>query len=122
MPNKGITMKYVFQFLIAVCLMLSTVSSVPAQTASTNDAITPTQTAPANCPAPGAIAFLTVRSLKQMLPVAVIACMASMLGGVYLSFHIDSAPAPTIVLILTALFILAFVRRSLQVRRASATV
>ncbi|WP_428512904.1 hypothetical protein [Roseovarius sp.] len=50
-------MKYVFQFLIAVCLMLSTVSPVPAQTASTNDATTPTQTAPANCPTPGKTVF-----------------------------------------------------------------
>ena len=72
--------------------------------------------------APGAIAFLTVRSLKRMLPVAVAACMISMLAGVYLSFHIDSAPAPTIVLILTVLFIAAFVRRSIQIRRASATI
>lgn len=71
---------------------------------------------------PGAIAFLTVRSLKRMLPVAVAVCMFSMLGGVYLSFHIDSAPAPTIVLILTVLFIAAFVRRSIHVRRASATI
>ena len=72
--------------------------------------------------APGAIAFLTVRSLKRMLPVAVAACMISMLAGVYLSFHIDSAPAPTIVLILTVLFIAAFVRRSIKIRRASATI
>lgn len=72
--------------------------------------------------APGAIAFLTARSLKRMLPVAVVVCMLSMLGGVYLSFHIDSAPAPTIVLMLTVLFIAAFVRRSIQVRRASATM
>ncbi|MBK0329511.1 metal ABC transporter permease [Rhodobacteraceae bacterium F11138] len=71
--------------------------------------------------APGAIAFLIARSLKRMLPVAVVVCMVSMLGGVYLSFHIDSAPAPTIVLILTALFIAAFLRRSILVRRASAT-
>jgi manganese/iron transport system permease protein len=70
--------------------------------------------------APGAIAFLTVRSLKLMLPVSVVVCMASMLGGVYLSFHLDSAPAPTTVLILTVLFVLAFFRRTRQVRRASA--
>lgn len=69
--------------------------------------------------APGAIAFLLVRSLKRMLPVAVLVCMASMLIGVYISFYIDSAPAPTIVLILTAIFVVAFVKRSLQVRRAS---
>lgn len=70
--------------------------------------------------APGAIAFLFVRSFQRMLFVAVLACMVSMLGGVYLSFHIDSAPAPTIVLILTGLFVLAFIRRTVQVKRASA--
>ena len=72
--------------------------------------------------APGAIAFLLVRSFGRMLAVAVAVCMASMLGGVYLSFFLDSAPAPTIVLILTAIFLIAFVRRTLQVKRASATV
>jgi manganese/iron transport system permease protein len=68
---------------------------------------------------PGAIAFLVVRRFDLMLVVAVSVCMASMLGGVFLSFHLDSAPAPTIVLILTALFILAFVRRSILTRRTS---
>jgi len=70
--------------------------------------------------APGAIAFLMVRSFGRMLAVAVVVCMASMLAGVYASFHLDSAPAPTIVLILTAVFILALARRMVQQRRASA--
>ncbi|MEY8881322.1 metal ABC transporter permease [Donghicola sp. XS_ASV15] len=72
--------------------------------------------------APGAIAFLLVRSLKHMLVVSVVVCALSMLSGVYLSFYLDSAPAPTIILVLTALFVVAFVRRSVQSRRASATV
>ncbi|AVO39227.1 metal ABC transporter permease [Pukyongiella litopenaei] len=70
---------------------------------------------------PGAIAFLLVRSFGRMLVVAVAACMSSMLAGVYLSFFLDSAPAPTIVLILTAIFIAAFIRRTVQVRRMAAT-
>ena len=70
--------------------------------------------------APGAIAFLMVRSFGRMLAVAVVVCMASMLAGVYASFHLDSAPAPTIVLILTSVFILALARRMVQQRRASA--
>ncbi|WP_281249163.1 metal ABC transporter permease [Paracoccus homiensis] len=70
--------------------------------------------------APGAIAFLLSRSLRNMLRVAVIVCMASMLGGVYASFYLDSAPAPTIVLILTAIFIGAFIRKTVLTRRASA--
>jgi manganese/iron transport system permease protein len=69
--------------------------------------------------APGAIAFLLVREFRTMLWVSVLTCMASMLLGTYLSFFIDSAPAPTIVLILTAMFIVAFVRRMILTRRAS---
>ena len=41
-----------------------------------------------------------------------------MVAGVWASFHLDSAPAPTIVLILTVLFLLAFLRRSLATRAA----
>lgn len=71
--------------------------------------------------APGAIAFLLVRSFGRMLAVSVMVCMASMLTGTYFSFFLDSAPAPTIILILTTLFLFAFIRRMFQVRRASAT-
>ncbi|NPD15019.1 metal ABC transporter permease [Xinfangfangia sp. D13-10-4-6] len=61
--------------------------------------------------APGAIAFLVTRSFGKMLAVSVVVCLFSMLGGVYASFFLDSAPAPTVVLILTALFLIAFVRK-----------
>jgi len=67
---------------------------------------------------PGAIAFLLVRSFGRMLFVAVGVCLVSMLGGVYLSFYLDSAPGPTIVLVLTALFIVAFSRRMILNRSA----
>ena len=70
--------------------------------------------------APGAIAFLSVRTFGAMLAVAVAVCMGSMTLGTYLSFFLDSAPAPTIILVLTALFVLAFLRRQATVRRASA--
>lgn len=69
--------------------------------------------------APGAIAFLVVRRFQTMLWVASGVCVASMLLGTYLSFFLDSAPAPTIVLILTGLFIIAFIRRQILTRRAS---
>ncbi len=69
--------------------------------------------------APGAIAFLVVQSFGRMLAVAVAVCMASMLAGTYLSFFLDSAPAPTIILILTAIFVIAFVRRVALTRRMS---
>lgn len=70
--------------------------------------------------APGAIAFLLTRRFATMLWVSVIVCMSSMLAGAYASFYLDSAPAPTIVLILTALFIAAFLRRQILTRRMSA--
>jgi manganese/iron transport system permease protein len=60
---------------------------------------------------PGAIAFLTVRSFGPMLIMSVAVCLLSMFAGTYLSFFLDSAPAATIVLVLTAVFIVAFVRR-----------
>ncbi len=65
---------------------------------------------------PGAVAFLTVRSFGPMLVVSVLVCAVAMLLGAYASFFLDSAPAPTIVLILTVIFLLAFLRR-LQVTR-----
>jgi manganese/iron transport system permease protein len=68
---------------------------------------------------PGAIAFLTVRSFGPMLVVSVVVCALSMVLGTYASFFLDSAPAPTIVLILTAFFLVAFSRRLLVTRRAS---
>jgi manganese/iron transport system permease protein len=67
---------------------------------------------------PGAIAFLTVRRFGAMMMVSVMACMSAMLAGTYLSFFLDSAPAPTIVLILTMMFIVAFLRR-LAITRAT---
>ncbi len=69
--------------------------------------------------APGAIAFLTVRKFSTMLWVSVVVCMSSMLLGTYASFFLDSAPAPTIILIMTTLFIIAFVRRQALTRRTS---
>nr|WP_321980468.1 metal ABC transporter permease [uncultured Cohaesibacter sp.] len=69
--------------------------------------------------APGAIAFLLVRKFSTMLWVAVAVCMVSMLAGTYLSFFLDSAPAPTIILILTTLFLAAFTRKIILVKATS---
>jgi manganese/iron transport system permease protein len=63
--------------------------------------------------APGAIAFLLTRKFSTMLMLAVVIALTASLLGVYLSFFIDSAPAPTIVLLLSAMFIAAFVRASI---------
>ena len=67
--------------------------------------------------APGAIAFLLTKRFDRMLIVAVAVTMSSGFLGVYLSFYIDSAPAPTVILILTAVFIAAFVASARRTRR-----
>ncbi|ODT69402.1 MAG: hypothetical protein ABS75_16960 [Pelagibacterium sp. SCN 63-23] len=59
--------------------------------------------------APGAIAFLITRRFGIMLLLATAISVACGLIGVYLSFFIDSAPAPTIVLLMSAAFVAAFV-------------
>ncbi|MCG8624923.1 MAG: metal ABC transporter permease [Proteobacteria bacterium] len=58
--------------------------------------------------APGAIAFLLVRNFAVMLWLSVVIALVAMLGGLYASFYMDSAPAPTIILILSGMFIVAF--------------
>ncbi len=58
--------------------------------------------------APGAIAFLLTRRFGTMMIVAVAVAVVTAFLGVYLSFFIDSAPAPTIVLLMTGTFIAAF--------------
>jgi manganese/iron transport system permease protein len=54
--------------------------------------------------APGATAFLWVRRFGPMLAVSTAVALTAALLGVYASFWLDSAPAPTIVLVLTLLF------------------
>ncbi|MDU0311116.1 metal ABC transporter permease [Rhizobium sp. 10PS4] len=59
--------------------------------------------------APGAIAFLLTRRFSTMLLLSVAIAVIGSFVGVYLSFFIDSAPAPTIVLVLAIGFVLAFI-------------
>lgn len=68
---------------------------------------------------PGAIAFLLVREFSKMLVVACVLNVTTMLFGTYASFYLDSAPAPTITLIQTVMFLLAFGFRQLNNRLAS---
>lgn len=70
---------------------------------------------------PGAIAFLVVRSFGWMLIVSVCMSLLAMFLGTYLSFFWDSAPAATIVLILTAMFVVAFAYRLHVTRKTSQT-
>ena len=69
--------------------------------------------------APGAIAFLLTRRFGVMLVLATAISVACSLAGVYLSFFLDSAPAPTIVLLMSACFVLTFL---LSQRRRVAAV
>ncbi|PVE57288.1 metal ABC transporter permease [Rhizobium rhizogenes] len=66
--------------------------------------------------APGAIAFLVTRRFFAMLIAAVCVALFSTTLGIWLSFLIDSAPAPTIVLIMSGLFILAFLRTTMKAK------
>ncbi|EJC67914.1 metal ABC transporter permease [Rhizobium sp. 1AS11] len=59
--------------------------------------------------APGAIAFLLTRRFSTMLLLSVAIAVIGSFVGVYLSFFIDSAPAPTIVLVLAIGFVFAFI-------------
>lgn len=58
--------------------------------------------------APGAIAFLITKRFERMLLIAVGVTVFASVSGVYASFWIDSAPAPTIILLLTVVFLCAF--------------
>jgi manganese/iron transport system permease protein len=49
-----------------------------------------------------------------MLALSVVIAVVASLLGVYLSFFIDSAPAPTIVLLLALLFVAAFVATAVR--------
>ncbi|WP_421580438.1 metal ABC transporter permease [Shinella sp. M31] len=70
--------------------------------------------------APGAIAALLTRRFPSMLLVAVGVAVGASFFGIWLSFIIDSAPAPTIVLLMSILFVLAFLRQMLQNRKPGA--
>jgi manganese/iron transport system permease protein len=71
--------------------------------------------------APGAIAFLLTRRFGVMLVLSIAIAVAASLLGVYLSFFIDSAPAPTIVLLLALGFVAAFAATSWRTHRATAS-
>lgn len=70
--------------------------------------------------APGAIAFLLTRQFSSMLILAVTIATVGSFLGVYLSFFIDSAPAPTIVLLLAIVFVLAFIHATRKAARIEA--
>ena len=58
--------------------------------------------------APGAISFLLTDRFERMLLISVVVATSCAALGIFGSYYIDSAPAPTIVVLLTLVFILAF--------------
>ncbi|WP_407081250.1 metal ABC transporter permease [Klebsiella electrica] len=66
------------------------------------------------------MALLLTRHFIRALLLAVAIAVSCSLGGVWLSFYLDSAPAPTIVVLFTALFIITFVWRSVRDNRTTA--
>lgn len=70
--------------------------------------------------APGAIGALLTHRFDRMLAIAVGAAMASSLAGVYVSFHIDAATGPTIVVLQSLVVALAVIWRVMSNARRSA--
>ncbi len=70
--------------------------------------------------APGAISFLLTRRFGPMLAVSVLVAALGSFAGVYLSFFLDSAPAPTIVLLLSLVFAAAFLFATRKAARTEA--
>jgi manganese/iron transport system permease protein len=58
--------------------------------------------------APGATAYLLTRRFDHMLAIAVAIAIGASFIGTLLSFHIDGATGPCIVLVQSAIFALAF--------------
>ncbi|MEQ8658650.1 MAG: metal ABC transporter permease [Hyphomicrobiales bacterium] len=72
--------------------------------------------------APGAIAFLVTKRFAPMMMVAVGVTLLASIAGIYASFWIDSAPAPTIILMLTAAFLVVFIAKTMRPSRTAPSV
>jgi len=69
--------------------------------------------------APGAIAFLLTGKFQTMVCLALFISISTALLGVYLSFFIDSAPAPTIIMLQVITFIFVFCYSAYKARLSS---
>jgi manganese/iron transport system permease protein len=58
---------------------------------------------------PGAIAFMLTKSFERMLVIATAVAVGSSVVGTILSFHIDGATGPCIVLVQAAVFLVVLV-------------
>ncbi|WP_336803192.1 metal ABC transporter permease [Erwinia aphidicola] len=68
--------------------------------------------------APGAIAILLMRRFSSVMICSVLLSVVVCFSGTYLSFFLDSAPGPTIVLLFAVLFIAAFIFSARRDRHA----
>ncbi|ADW76522.1 ABC-3 protein (plasmid) [Rahnella aceris] len=73
---------------------------------------------------PGITAFLLCKTLTKMLVVSVTTSLFAAISGTFISFYIDAATGPTIVLVQAAIFLLALtanlLRKSIKPRQAAA--
>lgn len=58
--------------------------------------------------APGAISYLLTNRFEHMIWYSIGIAVVSTVAGIALSYHIDSAPAPTIVVLMSVIFIIVF--------------
>ena len=65
---------------------------------------------------PGATAYLLTRRFQSMVMLSVLISTVCSFTGLYLSFFLDSAPAPTIICVLSLLFVMTFIAKSLSSR------
>lgn len=72
---------------------------------------------------PGITAFLLCKTLTKMLVVSVTMSLFAAISGTFISFYIDAATGPTIVLVQAAIFLLALtanlLRKSIKPRQAA---
>lgn len=68
---------------------------------------------------PGATAFLITRRFEQMMIVATLVALIGLLLGTYLSFWLNSAPAPTAILAMSLFFVMAFALKAHRLRFVS---
>lgn len=68
---------------------------------------------------PGATAYLLTRRFQSMVMLSVLISTVCSFTGLYLSFFLDSAPAPTIICVLSLLFVMTFIAKSLSSRASN---
>ncbi|MFC3395714.1 metal ABC transporter permease [Brenneria rubrifaciens] len=69
--------------------------------------------------APGIIAFMVCKRFDRMLMLATVASVASCVAGTLISFHIDGATGPCIVLVQALFFTLALTYHQWKLRRSA---